>query len=199
MKFRRNLKKQHVSYYILYLCRVKCVIFCLSIGDFNIYHHIVYVQYFACQSIILTICLYCVLTIQCFWHINLMFYNMFIFFSPIIVLFIYLRMIIIPSNIIPKNIFKFWNIWFHHINRNVMMITIIIPSNIILKNVIEFWKFGFDHINRNAPVIVRPAKLTRFEPSHYWGGRPRGNSVVLNFFSFIIFILVKIPNGCFKN
>ena len=49
-----------------------------------------------------------------------------------------------------------------------------------LKN---FEQIGFDHINRNAPVLVRSPKLTRFEPAQYWGGRPPGNSVVLNPFS----------------
>ena len=44
---------------------------------------------------------------------------------------------------------------------------------------------GFDHINRNAPVLVRSPKLTRFELAQYWGGRPPGNSVVLNPFSLI--------------
>ena len=39
---------------------------------------------------------------------------------------------------------------------------------------------GFDHINGNTPVLVRSPKLTPFELAQYWGGRPPGNSVVLN-------------------
>ena len=52
--------------------------------------------------------------------------------------------------------------------------------------IIRFFKpNGFDHINRNAPVLVRSPKLTRFELAQYWGGRPPGNSVVLNPFVFV--------------
>ena len=47
------------------------------------------------------------------------------------------------------------------------------------------WTDGFDHINSNVPVLVRSPKLTRFELAQYWGGRPPGNSVVLNPFLLI--------------
>ena len=51
---------------------------------------------------------------------------------------------------------------------------------------------GFDHINRNPPVLIRTPKLTRFEPAQYWGGRPPGNSVVLNPFYLFTFFWHKI-------
>jgi hypothetical protein len=52
---------------------------------------------------------------------------------------------------------------------------------------------GFDHINRNAPVLIRTPKLTRFEPAQYWGGGPPGNSVVLNPFLFLMFLMLIFP------
>ena len=54
------------------------------------------------------------------------------------------------------------------------------------------WTDGFDHINSNVPVLVRSPKLTRFELAQYWGGRPPGNSVVLNPFLLILQVKCRI-------
>ena len=82
----------------------------------------------------------------------------------------------------PTNIIQLLPLWF--------FIFLLSKNNV--KSEINFQKIGFDHINRNAPVLVRSPKLTRFEPAQYWGGRPPGNSVVLNPFYLFTFFWHKI-------
>ena len=49
----------------------------------------------------------------------------------------------------------------------------------------KYFSIRFDQINRNTTVFVRSQKLTCFDLAQYYGGKPTGNSVVLNPFYFL--------------